>query len=192
MGCLPGFVAIVNAFDVVYDLEERRSWLRVRLIAIGLALGTVVVASVLLAAVVIGPLFGTGHDIAASIGLGQAFATFWDWARLPVALVAAVAWATTLFHIAPSRRTPWRWDLAGAVFTAVAWVGASVAFRVYLGVAGAANQVMGTLGGALIALMWLYLLAVGLLAGAELNALLAELQRGDGNEPARPGQMYGP
>jgi uncharacterized BrkB/YihY/UPF0761 family membrane protein len=41
-------------------------------------------------------------------------------------------------------------------------------------VAAGANQVFGTLGGALIVLLWLYLLAVGLLVGGELNALLAE------------------
>jgi membrane protein len=49
---------------------------------------------------------------------------------------------------------------------------ASAAFRIYLDVAASGNPVFGTLGGGLILLVWLYLLAFGLLLGAEVNGLL--------------------
>lgn len=168
-----GFVAVVNALDVAYDIEDRRGYVRLRLVGLALAAGSVVVGSVILSMLVLGPLLGTGIELADRFGLGAAFATFWDWMRWPVALVVMVGWAATILHYAPHHRTPWRWELPGAVMAAVCWALFSLAFRGYLTFAAATNQVLGTLGGALIVLLWLYLLAVGLLLGGELNAVLA-------------------
>jgi membrane protein len=169
-----GFTALIRALDVVYDLEERRGYFRMRALALALALGSVVVAALTLAMLVLGPLLGTGADVADEIGLGGLFATWWDWARWPTAVVILVAWAATVFHVAPNHHTPWRWDLPGAVLSAVAWALASVGLRAYLALAAGSNEVFGALGGALIVLLWLYLLGVGLLLGGELNALLAQ------------------
>jgi len=168
-----GFSAIIDALDSVYDLEEGRPYLRRRGLALALAAGTVVVFALVLGMVVIGPLFGTGADVADGIGLGSEFATFWDWARWPTVALAMVLWAATIFHLAPNHRTPWRWDLPGAVLTAVLWGVVSVGLRLYLAVAPGADQVLGTAGGVLITLLWLWLLALGLLLGGEVNALLA-------------------
>ena len=180
-----GFAAVINALDIAYDLDERRGYLRVRAVALGLAVGSVVVVALMLAMLVLGPLLGTGDDVADTVGLGGAFATWWDWVRWPTAVVVLIAWAATVFHIAPNHRTPWRWDLPGAVLSATAWALVSVTLRAYLALAAGGNQVFGTLGGALIVLLWLYLLALGLILGGELNAVLAQrydlaLRRADG------------
>ena len=171
-----GFAAVTRALDVAYDLEERRSWLHLRLTALGLAITSILVAAVLLAAMVVGPLLGGGHLIADALGGGELFVSVWRWARLPVALLAAVAWAATVFHVAPNHRTPWRWDLPGAILTAGVWVVVSIGFRVYLQLVGG-NAVLGVLGGALTLLFWLYLLAIGLLLGGELNGVIASRHR---------------
>lgn len=168
-----GFAAVINALDVVYDLDERRGYVRVRVVALGLALGSVLIVAIVLSMLVLGPLLGTGREVADAIGLGGVFATLWDWARWPLVLAIMIGWAATVFHVAPNHRTPWRWDLPGALFTALTWVVMSLGFRIYLLAVADANEVLGTLGGVLIVLLWLYLLAVGLLLGGELNAILA-------------------
>lgn len=168
------FAAMIAALDIAYDIEEHRPYLQRRLLAAGLAIGTILVTAVMLAMLVIGPLFGTGQDVADAIGLGGAFATAWNLARWPLAVLVMVGWAATIFHIGPNHHTPWRWDLPGAVLTTVIWALVSIGFRIYLDIAAGSNQVLGTLGGSLITLMWLYVLAVGLLVGGELNAVLAE------------------
>lgn len=168
-----GFAAIINALDVAYDIDESRPWVRIRARGLGLALGSIVVGSLLLAMVVLGPLLGTGREVADAVGLGAVFATFWDWARLPTAIVVLVAWAATVFHIAPNHRTPWRWDVPGALLSAFLWAALSLGFRAYLSFAAEGNQILGTLGGTLIVVLWLYLMSVGLILGGELNAILA-------------------
>ena len=173
LGLSRGFGAVIRALDVAYDVEERRLWLRRRLMAVGLALGSLLVAVLLLAVLVLGPLLGGGREVAEVVGLGEAFATGWTWFRWPVVLFAFIAWGTTLLHLAPNRRTAWRWNLPGAVLAAAVWITTSAGFRVYLGVTGDGNQVFGALGGSLILLFWLYLLGIGLVLGGELNAVLA-------------------
>lgn len=177
-GLSRGFAAIIRALDVAYGIAEGRNWLRLRLLAVAMSLGSVVVAVVLLGTLVLGPLMGSGQDIADAIGLGDAFARAWTMFRWPVALGVLMGWAALVYHLAPNRRTRWRDDLPGAVLAGLAWVGISFGFRVYLSVSGEGNQVFGALGGALTLLFWLYLLAIGLLVGGELNAVLTRRRTG--------------
>lgn len=184
-----GFTAVVNGLDVVYDLEERRSFVRRRFVAVGLALGTVVVMAALVAMVIVGPLLGSGQELADRVGAGGLFATAWDWARWPAMLAALVAWTATIFHLAPNHRSPWRADLPGAVVTTALWLALSLGLRAYLSLAPGANQVLGTLGGALIVMLWLYLLAIGLLVGGEVNAILLRGRSAPDSEDLR---VWGP
>ena len=168
-----GFAALVKALDVVYDVEETRGWLLTRALGLGLVLGSVLVGAVVLTMLVLGPLFGRGEEVAERLGLGSVFATSWTWARPPLVLGVLVGWALVVFHVAPNRRTPWRADLPGALATTVLWLLGGVGFRLYLELSttGGGNAVLGTLGGLLTLLLWLYLMGLALLIGGEVNAI---------------------
>ncbi len=170
-----GFAALVRALDVAYDLDEHRPWVRIRATAFGLAVGSIVAGAVMLALLVIGPLLGTGADVAEAIGLGETFVFLWDVLRLPFALVVLVAWAATIFHIAPDHHTPWRADLPGAIVTTALWVAFSGGLRLYVEIAQSGNAVFGTLGGALIVLLWFWLLSLAVIVGGEVNQLLLQV-----------------
>ena len=168
-----GFTAVVGALDVAYGHEHRRSWLSTRVMGFVLTLFTVIVAALVAAMVVVGPLLGSGDELAERFGAGTLFTTLWVWVRWPVVFVSVVCWAASLYHFAPRAWTPWRHDLPGAVIGTVWWLAVSGGFRIYLDVASrGVNAVFGLLGGALTLLVWLYLLAMGLLVGAEVNSLL--------------------
>lgn len=169
-----GFAAIVRGLDVAYDIEAYRSWMHIRVTAFLLALGTIVIGALMLAMLVVGPLLGAGSDIADQLGMGAWFETFWRWGRLPTVVLAVIAWATTIYHVGPLHHTPWRWDLPGAVLAAISWLTATLGFRVYLGTVGSDNAIFGAVGGMLSLLLWVYLLSIGLLVGAELNQVLAQ------------------
>ncbi len=172
-----GFVAVVGALDVAYDHEQNRGWLSTRLVGFGLTLLTVVVAAVVLTLLVVGPLFGGGEELAQDLGVAGWFTVLWTWFRAPIVFGVLVAWAASLYHIAPNHRSPWKWELPGAVLASVWWIVVSLGFGQYLEAASSgANAVFGLLGGALSLLFWLYLMSMGLLLGAEVNSIIAQRQ----------------
>ncbi len=171
------FGSLVAALNVVYAVKENRSWLRQEVLAVGLALGTLLTLSMTLMAVVVGPFLGPARDLAETLGLAEAVRVFWGWLRGPFLFLFLVFWATTVFHLGPARRTPWREDLPGAVLAAALALLATVGVRLYVNAAAAANEFLGLLGGGLILLLWLYGVSVALLVGACLNHVLWERPR---------------
>ena len=169
-----GTNGVMRALSRIYRVSDARSFWRRRLVALALLASTVAAGTLALSMFVVGPLFGGGRAIASEVGMGDVFVSLWQWARLPLAFMALTGWAALVFHAAPDEHHGWRVDLPGALLTAFLWVVLSAALRAYLEVVSGANQVLGALGGALIVLVWLYLLALALLTGGLLNVLLIE------------------
>jgi membrane protein len=166
------FAVVINALNIAYDTVERRTWIRRRLVGLGMGVATTVVAALALAVLVVGPFLGRGPALADAVGLGAAFAFTWDVLRYPLLIGGLVAWAASLFHYAPSRRTRWRDALPGALLTATLWLLATAGFHLYLRIAAAGNPVLGAFGGGVIVMTWSYLLSLALMLGGELNATL--------------------
>jgi membrane protein len=166
------FAGIINTVTLAYDVHDHRGWWRRRALGLLVGLGSVLTGAVVVTLVVVGPLFGRGVDIVTGIGLGEEYEFLWSYARWPVAFLSLVLWATTMFHVCPDRQDRWRRGLPGGLLTAVFWLAASVGFNLYLEVVVRSSPVLGALGGGLILMTWFYLLCLGLLAGAELNAVL--------------------
>ncbi len=182
-----GFTAVVGALEVAHGREGRRSWISTRVMGFVLTLFTVIVAALVAAMVVVGPLLGTGEELADRLGADSAVTTAWVWFRWPTVFVVMVLWTASIYHFAPRSRTPWRSDIPGALFGTVWWIAVSIGFRTYVDVASnGVNAVFGLLGGALSLLIWLYLLAMGLLVGAAINAVLAR-SGGQDRYAATPG-----
>ena len=168
-----GFVAVVRALNVTRGHHGARNWLSTRLVGFALTFFTLTVAAGVAAMVVVGPLLGGGNELADRLGAGRLFSTAWDWLRWPVVVAAVIAWAATVYRIAPRHKLTWRREVPGALMATAWWLVVSGGFGAYLGLASSGmNAVFGLLGGVLSLLLWLYLLAMGLLAGAELNSLL--------------------
>lgn len=169
-----GFRSTVRSVDAVYHLDQRRTYLELRLLSLGMALAAVPLAAIGLVAFAMGPLLGSGAQAAAAVGGAQDYQSIWAVLRWPVAVIAATLAVTTVLHIAPDQRTPWRSDLPGALTTIAWWALATAGLRIYIRFGGSSNLLIGSLGAVLVVMIWLYLLALGLLMGAELNAVLAE------------------
>lgn len=168
-----GMATVLATLSEVYDFADTRSRLRRRVVALGLATVSMVLVVLTLAMLALGPLLGAGRALAAAVGLDAAYTAIWGWVGAPVAFLALLVWAAVVFHSVPHQHIGWWQHAAGAAFTGVLWLVVSVAFRLYLRLFGA-NPVFGVLGGALVVLVWMYLLSLALLLGAELNAVLVE------------------
>jgi membrane protein len=166
------FAGIINTVTLAYDVHDHRGWWRRRWLGLVVGMGSVLTGAVVVTLIVVGPLFGSGVDIVTSIGLDREYDVLWYYARWPVAFLSLILWATTMFHICPDRQGPWRQGLSGGLLTAVFWLAASIGFNIYLELVVRASPLLGALGGGLILMTWFYLLCLGLLVGAELNAVL--------------------
>lgn len=186
-----GFVSVVSALDLVYGRNARRGWLATRVTGFVLTLFTLVVAVAVLVLIVVGPLLGEGPELARRWGLDDWFTVLWTWFRWPVVVGLLLAWATSIYHFSPSHWSRWRRDLPGAVVAAAWWAVVSVGFQAYLGfTADGTNAIVGLLGGALSLLLWIYLMALGLLLGAEVNARLG-LAESDAHPAEAPPTLDG-
>jgi len=171
-----GFAAVVRALDVAYGHHTTRGWVGTQVIGLLLAIGTIIVGSLTMAGLVIGPLFGR-EDIFGGGLAGSILWFLWQFLRYPAAGAILIAWSAWIFHIAPNRRASWRAELPGATFTAVFALLASLLFSIYLRTLSGSNAIFGVIGTAITLQLWLYLLAIGLVLGAEVNAAFAQ-QRG--------------
>lgn len=97
------FAVVIEALNLAYDTEERRSWWRRRLLGLGMGVSSVVVVVVALAVLVVGPFLGRGADLAALAGLGDAFAVAWDLLRLPVLFLVVTAGFHLYLRVAGER-----------------------------------------------------------------------------------------
>ncbi len=153
------FAGLIRAMDIAYEVHDGRSWWKLRLAAIGLGIGTIIVAA------------GSATVLAVLPSLPLSVVT--RWLTAPTVFAAVVLWCATLFHIGPNHRTPWRYDLPGAFVTAAGWVAASQLFALYVRFAGSANEVQTGVGAILLALSLVYVLSLVLVIGAEVNDVIA-------------------
>jgi membrane protein len=182
----------VNTITIAYDLRQHRNAVRSRLLALLLYLAFVVVGVVLLPLLVLGPgliVRLTPHNwhhamhIIVSIG-------YW-----PVVVLITLALLATLYHLSVPVRTPWRRALPGAVVGLLVWVAGSVVLRIWLIWAFRSTATYGPLSAPVAVLIFLYLTALAILLGAELNAEIdrmwplratADARREDGQAAASP------
>lgn len=160
--------SIITALNIAYEEEEKRSFVRVTLLALAMTLGAVVMAlfaggAVALMAALEAMLPGLGG---AGVVIGKALT------YLLLGAIAAGA-AATMFRYAPSRdKAEWSWLTPGTLFFAGFWIVLTLAFGFYVSQFGSYGATYGSLSAVVVLLTWLYLSSYVLLLGAELNSEL--------------------
>ena len=160
--------SIVTALNIAYEEKEKRSFIVVNLLALGITAAGVVVA--VLAVVAIAAL---GH-LESLLPTAPGFVVVLGKLLSYVALaLAGAAGAATLYRYGPSRTKPrWVWLTPGSTLAAVLWLALTLGFGIYVANFGNYNATYGSLGAVVVLLTWLYLSSYILLFGAELNSEL--------------------
>jgi membrane protein len=181
-GASRGAASLSGALNAMYNKRETRPWWTRQLIAIAVTLGVAVGAVIALALLVVGPV--AGHWLADRFGLGEAFDTAWDIGRwVGAGLLVMVGWAVA-YKFLPDTKAPFRIFTPGAIVGVLLWLGISYGFGFYLSHFDSYAATYGALGGAIIFLTWLWLSAIALLFGAEINDVLADLRKDDSEAAA--------
>ena len=161
-------VAVTDALNRAYDIEEGRPWWKVRLVAVGLTLAIAAFSLLAFALVLAGPLLGRG--LADAVGLGAAFEFVWMLLRWPLAIAFVALAIGFINYFAPDADQDWEWVTPGALIATVLWLVASIGFKIYVSSFANYNETYGSLGGVIVLMLWFYISSLAILVGAEMNA----------------------
>lgn len=157
-----GMKAMFDALNIAYGERERRTFVRLTLVTLAFTLGILVFTLAATAGLVIAPV------ILDRLGLRDDLLEFIRW---PILLAVMMFGLAVVYRYGPSREhARWRWVSWGGAVSAALWLGASLAFSAYMSHFAHYDRTYGALGAVVGAMTWLWLTAIIVLLGAELNA----------------------
>ncbi len=159
--------ALFEALNVVNEEEEKRGFLLRTAVTLAFTLGVILFTVVALAAVVAVPV-ALGY-----LGLGGTWEFLLRWLRWPLLLVVVAVLLALIYRFGPSREEArWRWISWGSAFASVTWIGGSLLFSWYVSNFGNYDKTYGSLGAVVGFMTWIWLSALVVLIGGQLNAEL--------------------
>ncbi|HEX4788104.1 MAG TPA: YihY/virulence factor BrkB family protein [Actinospica sp.] len=184
-----GMVTLQTALDIAYEVPKERKFFAQRLHSVPLMIATAVLGGAAAALLVFGaPL---GKAIEGHVGIaGTAFLVVWTIVRWAATVLVVLMLFSVFYYLGPNRQTPrWQWVTPGGIVGAIIFMAASVGFSFYVTKFGSYGKTYGAFAGVVILIFWLYLAAVAVLFGAEVNAEAereAAVQGGELPESDRP------
>jgi membrane protein len=160
-----GMKAIIDALNVVYGEEEKRSFLKLNAISLAFTLGSLLAVLTAMGLVVVTPI------VLSTIGLGAAGDALLRIGRWPALAAVVLLGLAVLYRYGPSRHAPkWKWVTVGSVLATFAWLAGSALLSYYLSTFGNYDATYGSLGAAIGMMMWMWMSTIVVLFGAELNS----------------------
>ena len=157
-----GMQALIDGLNIAYGETEKRRFLARRALIYAFTFAAIMFLTLVTAILVALPL------VIGALGL-------WDWWVIPARWLAVLGLATLAFAVVyrmgPSRQPArWRWVRWGATAAALAWVGGSLGYSWFLNHVAHYDATYGSLGAVVGFMMWIWVSAMVVLVGAELNA----------------------
>ncbi|MFJ6314136.1 YihY/virulence factor BrkB family protein [Pseudarthrobacter oxydans] len=170
-----GYVgAFGRAMNRVYEVDEGRPFVKLRGTMLVVTLLAVVIVAILAGMLVLsGPV---AEAVGGLIGLSGVFLAVWDIAKWPVMVGLIIVIIAVLYYATPNVKQPkFKWMSLGSGIALFIFLLASLGFGFYVSNFGNYNKTYGALGGVIVMLLWLWILNMSLLFGAEFDA---EMERG--------------
>jgi membrane protein len=162
---MSGMKGLMDSLNVVYEVTDQRSLLRYNVVALAMTLGALAWLAVSIAGLVAIPIvvsFFPLHGFATQLA---------SWLRWPALLIVLMIGLAALYRFGPHRKRPrWEWVSPGNLFAAAGWLAGSGLMSWYLSDFANYNATYGSLGAAAALMLWLWVTAVIVLTGAELNS----------------------
>src|SRR5688572_4903032 len=146
-------VAIIDALNRAYDVEDARPWWKQRLTAVLLTLGVAIFMLVSFALIVAGPELADW--VASRVGLGSAFAWTWKIVQWPLVFALVATAIGFIYYFAPDVDQDFVWITPGSLLATVLWMLGSLAFRIYVVNFGSYNETYGAIAGVMVLMLWL-------------------------------------
>ncbi|PLT32961.1 YihY/virulence factor BrkB family protein [Bacillus sp. V5-8f] len=164
-----GMNAFIHSMNIAFDVDETRSFIKARLLSIGLTLGLILAFIVALSLPVFGKII---LDLINKIvSIPESMQILFSILRWVVAIVVIAFVLAMMYRFAPNKHYPFKQVIPGAVAATVIWQIISLGFSFYVSHFGNYSSTYGSLGGVIVLMLWLYLTGLALVIGGEINAL---------------------
>jgi membrane protein len=159
--------SVFDTLNIVYNEEEKRNFVKLNAISLCFTIGGVMFVLAALGSIVVVPV------ILSYIGLsdvGDLLLRVGRWPAMYLILTFALA---VIYRYGPNREAPrWRWITWGSAIAALLWLGVSALFSWYAANFGNFNETYGSLGAVIGFMTWLWISAMVILLGAEIDAAM--------------------
>ena len=171
-GVSGAFRSVMEAMNVMYEVEEDRPFWKVYGISIFMSLAVVVLLIGALVLVVFGQSIGV--TVADLVGLGSVFAMVWSILQWPVVACVVLFAFALIYYFAPAAKQKFRWISPGSILAFVFWLIFSLLFSLYASTLGGSsyNETYGSLAGVIVLMLYVYYSALIMLVGAEMNQVI--------------------
>jgi membrane protein len=160
-----GVKAVMDALNIVYEEKEKRGFIKLNMVSLAFTVAGIFATLLAVGAVVVVPL------LLSWLGFGSVAEMILRIARWPALMVGMLFGLSILYRYGPSRRAAqWKWISLGAVAATLAWCVGSVALSYYFVNFANYNATYGSLGAAIGTMTWMWVSAIVILVGAEINS----------------------
>jgi membrane protein len=161
------FVAVMDTTNAAYGVRDERPWWKRRLIAIVLTIAETILLIGASLSIALWPEVANWLLLS---GPAMMLYTTVQWLVVVIALLTGFALA---YYFGSRVEQEWEWITPGSVLGVLVLIAASVGFRLYVVHFGSSySETYGTLAGVVLMMLWLYLAALALLMGAEVNCVI--------------------
>jgi len=165
-------ISWMEGFRRCYELPKIWGLVKERLIAFLLVVFALVPMTFATVLVAVGSKFETRLLPYLDPDFSPYVLLLWGAIRWLIATLTSISVIALIYHHAVPRTQPWHSVIPGATLATVLWFSVTVGFRSYLQHFGNFATIYGSLGVAMALLVWMYLISLVVLIGAEFNALL--------------------
>ena len=160
---------LMRGLNRAYDRKETRNFLKQRIAALAMLALLLVAFLLSFGLLVLGPV--ATDWIGGALGIERVIGWIWWTLQWPVLVAGLLLAFAGILYVGPNVDHPrWRFITPGSVFSVVVWLLASGLFAIYVSMFSSYNKAWGSLAAVIVMLTWLWLSALALLLGAEINA----------------------
>jgi membrane protein len=174
--------ALISGLNIAYDETEKRSFIKLNLIAIILTVGGIIAAALAVGLVAVLPALLERLNVTDKVEL------LLNIVRWPILIGGFVTALAVVYRYGPCRNDAlWKWVSPGAIVAGVLWLLGSAVFSIYVSKFASYDKTYGPLGAVVVFMMWLFISALAVLIGAEFNSEMERQTRRDSTEgPEKP------
>jgi membrane protein len=165
-------ISWMDGFRRCYELPKTWGLVKERLIAFQLVVFALIPMTFATTLVAVGSKFETRLLPFVDPDFSIYVLLLWGSIRWLIATLTSIAVIALIYHHAVPRTQPWHSVMPGAMLATILWFSVTVGFRAYLQTFANFATIYGSLGVAMALLVWMYLISLVVLVGAEFNALL--------------------